>query len=186
LKVMIILFFKQLSNETGLPLMVSIFAFVVIFSLALFGILILLKVRSIKKGLNNLNDRLDIISQGFGLQSGEFENLSPYKFNLGSQLKDNLAADDRTNSETNTTPDLADKNGSEERRINMEISKKIHALLKKSGKPTPYHDLTKHLSKDYPGYNYDFFLKEVEDLQKEGKVEVQLIAGKLYFQIKKT
>jgi hypothetical protein len=26
----------------------------------------------------------------------------------------------------------------------------------------------------------------VEDLQKEGKVEVQLIAGKPYFQIKKT
>jgi hypothetical protein len=37
--------------------------------------------------------------------------------------------------------------------------------------------LTKHLSKDYPGYNYDLFLKEVEDLQKEGKVEVELIAG---------
>jgi hypothetical protein len=28
--------------------------------------------------------------------------------------------------------------------------------------------------------------EEVEDLQKEGKVEVQLIAGKPYFQIKKT
>ena len=57
---------------------------------------------------------------------------------------------------------------------------------KKSGKPTLYHDLAKHLPKDYSDYNYDFFLKEVKDLQKEGKVEVQLIAGKLYFQIKKT
>jgi len=181
-----IIFFKQLSNVTGLPLMISIFAFVVTFSLALFGILILIKVRSIKKGLNNLNDRLDMISQEFGLQSGESENIQPYKFKLGSQINDDLAADDRTNSETNTTANIANKNGSEEHRINMEISKKIHALLKKSGKPTPYHDLTKHLSKDFPGYNYDFFLKEVEDLQKEGKVEVQLIAGKLYFQIKKT
>jgi len=45
--------------------------------------------------------------------------------------------------------------------------------------------LTKHLSKDYTGYNYDFFLKEVEDLQKEGKVEIQLIAGKVYIQIKR-
>jgi hypothetical protein len=183
---MILFFFKQLSNVTGLPLMVSIFSFVVTFSLALFGILIFIKIRSIKKGLNNLNDRLDIISQGLGLQSGEFENLPPYKFNLGSQLNDDLAADDRTNSETIATPNLADRNGSEERRINTKIRKKIHALLKKSGKPTPYHDLTKHLSIDFPGYNYDFFLKEVEDLQKEGKVEVQLIAGKLYFQIKKT
>ena len=88
--------------------------------------------------------------------------------------------------ETNNAADVALKKGSEEHRINTEIRTKVHELLKKSGKPTPYHDLTKHLSKDYPGYDYDFFLKEVEDLQKEGKVEVQLIAGKLYFQIKKT
>ena len=181
---MMILFFNQLSNLTGLPLIVSIFAFVVTSSLVLFGILILIKVRSIKKGLNNLNDRLDIISQGLGWQSREFENTQPYKFKLGSHINDELAADGRTNSEINTTADSANKNGPEEHRINMEISKKIHALLKKSGKPTPYHDLTKHLSKDYPKYNYDFFLKEMEDLQKEGKVEVQLIAGKLYFQVK--
>ncbi len=44
----------------------------------------------------------------------------------------------------------------------------------------------KQLSKEFPGYNYDFFLTEVEDLQKEGKVEVEIIAGKLYFQIKNT
>jgi hypothetical protein len=181
---MMILFFNQLSNLTGLPLIVSIFAFVVTSSLALFGILILIKVRSIKKGLNDLNDRLDIISQGLGWQSAEFENIQPYKFKLGSHINDELAADGRTNSESNTTADSANKKGSEEHRINMEIRKKIHALLKKSGKPTPYHDLTQHLSKDYPKYNYDFFLKEMEDLQKEGKVEVQLIAGKLYFKVK--
>ena len=181
---MMILFFNQLSNLTGLALIVSIFAFAVTSSLALFGILILIRVRSIKKGLNDLNDRLDIISQGLGWQSAEFENIQPYKFKLGSHINDELAADSRKNSEINTTADSVNKNGPEEQRINMEISKKIHALLKKSGKPTPYHDLTKHLSKDYPKYNYDFFLKEMEDLQKEGKVEVQLIAGKLYFQVK--
>jgi hypothetical protein len=181
---MMILFFNQLSNLNGLALIVSIFAFAVTSFLALFGILILIRVRSIKKGLNDLNDRLDIISQGLGWQSAEFENIQPYKFKLGSHINDELAADGRTNSEINKTADSVNKNGPEEHRINMEISKKIHALLKKSGKPTPYHDLTQHLSKDYPKYNYDFFLKEMEDLQKEGKVEVQLIAGKLYFQAK--
>ena len=183
---MMTLFFNQLANVTGIPLIVSIFAIVIIFSLALFGILILIKVRSINKGLNNLNDRLDIISQGLGWQSGEFENIQPYQFKLGSQINNEFAADGRQNLETNTTADISKQNGSEEHRLNTEVSKKIHALLKKSGNPIPYHDLTKHLSKDYPGYNYDFFLNEVEDLQKEGKVEVQLIAGKLYFQIKKT
>ena len=33
---------------------------------------------------------------------------------------------------------------------------------------------------------FTFIFQSVEDLQKEGKVAVQLIAGKLYFQIKKT
>jgi len=178
--------FKQLANITGLPLIVSICALVIIFSLTLFGILILIKVRSIKKLLNNLNNRLDIINQRLGWQSGESEKIQPDKYKSGSRINNEIAADDRTSIETNYTADIAQKNGSEEDRISMEISTKIHELLKSSGKPTPYHDLTKHLSKDYPGYDYDFFLKEVEDLQEEGKVEVQLIAGKLYFQIKKT
>ncbi len=183
---MIISFFKQLSNVTGLPHIVSICTLVIIFSLTLFGVLISIKVRSIKKVLNNLNDRLDTISQRLGLQSGEFQNIQPHKYKLGSHINNEIATDGRTSLETNNTANIAQKNGSEEHRINTEISTKIHELLKKSDKPTPYHDLTKHLSKDYPGYNYDFFLKEVEDLQKEGKIEVQLIAGKLYFQIKKT
>lgn len=183
---MIFNLFQQLSNVTGLPHIVLICALVIIFSLTLFGILILIKVRSIQKVLNNLNNRLDIISQRSGWQSGEMETIQPYNYKLRSHINNATADDGRTSIETNNTIDIPQKNGSEEHRINTEISTKIHELLKKSGKPTPYHDLTKHLSKDYPGYNYDFFLKEVEDLQKEGKVEVQLIAGKLYFQIKKT
>lgn len=183
---MIFNLFKQLSNATDLPPLVSIWALAIIFCLTLFGILILIKVRRIKKILNNLNDRLDIISQRLGWQSGDFGNIQPNKYKLGSPINNEIAADGRTSLDANNRADIAKKNGSEEHRINAEINTKIQELLKKSGKPTPYHDLTKHLSKDYPGYNYDFFLKEVEDLQKEGKVDVQLVAGKLYFQIKKT
>ena len=178
--------FQQLTNVTGMPPLASICALVIIFSLTLFGILILIKVRSIKKVLNNLNDRLDNISQRLGRQSGEFEIIQPDKYKSGSHINNEIATNGRPSLETNNTADVALKKGSEEHRINMEISTKVYELLKKSGKPTPYHDLTKRLSKDYPDYDYDFFLKEVEDLQKEGKIEVQLIAGKLYFQIKKT
>ena len=183
---MIISFFKQLSNVSGLPFIVSICALVVIFSLTVFGALILIRVRSIKKTLDNLNDRLDTISQRLGRQPGEFQNIKPHKYKLGSHINNEIATDGRTSLEGSNTANIAQKNGFEEHRINTEISTKIHELLKKSDKPTLYHDLAKHLSKDYPDYNYDFFLKEVEDLQKEGKVEVQLIAGKLNFQIKKT
>ena len=178
--------FKQLSNVTGLPPIVSIFALVIIFSLILFGVLISRKIRSIKKALYNLNDRLDTIGQKLGWQSGESKNIQPHKYKLGSHINNEIATDGRTSLETSNNANIAQKNGPEEYRTNTEISTKIHELLKKSGKPTLYHDLAKHLSKDYPDYDYDFFLKEVEDLQKEGKVEVQLIAGKLYFQIKKT
>jgi hypothetical protein len=182
---MIISFFKQLSNVTGLPLIVSMGTLVILFSLTLFGVYILMRIRSIKKVLNNLNDRLDTISHRLGWQPGELENIQPHRYKLGSNLKNGIATDGRTSLETKNTADIAQKNGSEKHRLNTEISTKIYELLKNSDQPTPYHDLTQHLLKDYPGYNYDFFLKELEDLQKEGKVEVQLIAGKLYIQIKK-
>ena len=136
--------------------------------------------------MNILNDRLDIISHQLGWQSWEFENEQSDKDNLGPYVNKATNADNHTSLQFKNSAIITQQKGLEEQQINTEISTKIHELLKKSGKPTPYHDLTKNLSKDFPGYNYDFFLKEVEDLQKDGKVEVQLIAGKLYFLIKKT
>ena len=133
-----------------------------------------------------LNDRLDIIGYQLGWQSWESENNPAKKGNLRPYANHPTSPDYRRNLKFKNSTDNKQPKESGEPQANSEISTKIHELLKKSGKPTPYHDLTKKLSKDYPGYNYDFFLKEVEDLQKEGKVEVQLIAGKLYFQIKKT
>ena len=183
---MIFNLFKQLANVTGLPLIVSICALVIIFTLILFGILILTKVRNIKNVLNNLNNRLDILSQKLVWPSGESENIQPYEYELEPHINNEIAADGHNRIKSYNSADIALKNGFEEHRMNTKISTRIHELLKKSAKPTPYHDLTKHLSKDYPDYDYGFFLKEVEDLQKEGKVEVQLIAGKLYFQLKKT
>ena len=177
---------KQLGNATGLPPLVLICGLVIILFLTLFGILVLIKVSSIKKVLNNLNNRLDVISQKFGWQTGEFENTPFYNDTLGSRLTVETAAEGHTNLETNHSADNTPESRSKEQRINMEISAKIQELLEKTGKPTPYHDLTKHLSTVYPGYDYDFLLKEVEELQKAGKVEVQLIAGKLYFQAIKT
>lgn len=178
-------FFSQLSKATGLPLIVSTCALMIIFAICTFGILILFRIRSLKKVLNNLNGRLDIIGHQLGWQSGELENIQIDKDNLGSHVNDEIHPGGHSSLQSNHSAAIAQQNGSEEQRTNPKISAKIHELLKKSGKPTPYHELTEKISKYYPGYNYDFFLKKVEDLQKEGKVEVQLIAGKLYFQIGK-
>jgi hypothetical protein len=178
--------FNQLANATGLPPILSICAFVILLSLTLFGALVLIKVRSIKRVLNKLNNRLDSMSQRLGWQSGDSDDIQPFKFKLESLLNNEITADGRTRIEINNSADVAPQNVSEEYRKNTEIYEKIYELLKKSGKPTPYHDLTKQLSIEFPGYDYDFFLAEVEDLQKEGKVEVEIISGKLYFQIKNT
>lgn len=180
--------FKQMAVATGLPPFLSICALVILLSLTLLGALIIVRVRSIKRVLNRLNNRLDIMSQRLGWQSGDSEDIQPFKFKLGSYINNEITTDARTPIETNSPADISPQTEAEaeENRKNTEIYEKIFELLKKSGNPTSYQDLTKQLSKEFPGYNYDFFLTEVEDLQKEGKVEVEIIAGKLYFQIKNT
>ena len=128
---MIFNLFKQLSNLTGLPPIASICALLIIFSLILFGVLVSIKVRSIKKVLNSLNDRLDTISQRLGWQSEEFHNTQPHKYKLGSHINNEIAIGGRTSLETSNNANIAQKNGSEEHQINTEISTEIHELLKK-------------------------------------------------------
>ena len=178
--------FKQLAVVTGLPPFLSICALVILLSLTLLGALIIVRVRSIQRALIRLNNRLDIVSHRLGWQSGDSDDIQPFKFKLGTHINNEIMADARSSIAINSSADISPKTDAEENRKNTEIYEKIFELLKKSGNPTSYHDLTKQLSKEFPGYNYDFFLTEVEDLQKEGKVEVEIIAGKLYFQVKDT
>ena len=178
--------FEQMAVVTGLPPFLSICALVILLSLTLLGALIIVRVRSIQRVLNRLNNRLDIISHHLGWQSGDAEDIQPFKLKLGSHINDEIMADAQSPIATNSSADISPQTEAEENRKNTEIYEKIFKKQKKSGNPTSYHDLTKQLSKEFPGYNYDFFLTEVEDIQKEGKVEVEIIAGKLYFQIKNT
>jgi hypothetical protein len=178
--------FNQLAAVTGLPPFLSICALVILIVLTLLGASIIVRVRSIKKVLNRLNNKLDMMSQRLDWQSGDSEDIQPYKSKLGSHINDEITADARSSVKTNSPANISPQIDAAENRKNTEIYEKIFELLKKSGSPTPYHDLTKQLSKEFPGANYDFFLTEVEDLQKEGKVEAEIIAGKLYFQIKNT
>ncbi|MGD8295577.1 MAG: hypothetical protein PVG67_04235 [Desulfobacterales bacterium] len=178
--------FSQLAVVTGLPPFLSICALVILLVLTLLGAFIIVRVRSIKRVLNRLNNKLDIMGQLLGWQSGESEDIKPHKFKLGSHINNEIAADARSSIEVIGPANISPQTDAAEKRKNTEIYEKIFELLKKSDSPTPYHDLTKQLSKEFPGYDYDFFLTEVEDLQKEGKVEAEIIAGKLYFQIKDT
>jgi len=176
--------FKQLAVITGLPPFLSICALVILLVLTLLGAFIIVRVRSIKRVLNRLNNKLDIMSQRLVWQSEDSEDIQPFKFKLGSHINNEITADARSPAEVNSPANLSPRTDAAENRKNTEIFEKIFEVLKKSGSPIPYHDLTKQLSKEFPGYNYDFFLSEVEDLQKEGKVEAEIIAGKLYFKLK--
>lgn len=126
------------------------------------------------------------MTRRLGWQSGNSEDIQSFKIKLGSHINSAVTADARLPIKANSPADISSQTDAAERRKHTEIYEKIFELLKKSGSPTPYHDLSKQLSKEFPGYDYDFFLAEVEDLQKEGKVEAEIIAGKLYFQIKNT
>ena len=56
---------------------------------------------------------------------------------------------------------------------------------KKSSKPTLYHDLAKHLPKDYPDYNYDFFSQRGGGSSKGGKSRSSTYCRKALFPNKK-
>ena len=96
-----------------------------------------------------------------------------------------IQLDNRRRIETENSEDGTGEQSSGEYAIKKEVRAKIYDLLKKTAKPTPYHELAAQLSRNYPGFDYDYFLKEIEALQKAGKVDVRLLAEKLYVQIKK-
>lgn len=209
-------FIAPISKVTGLPPVVFICSLVIILFLIVFGILILIKVRSIIIVLNRVNNSLDSIVQRIGKASGDAAEKTTSGKRLGSAARADKNLTDDTGSglqtrkimstssskrkskksladlatvghkriEPETNKDAPQGIRSEEHAIRRDIGTKIYELLKKFGKPIPYNDLTKQLSKEYPGYDYDYFIKAVEGLQKEEKVEVQLVAGKLYFQVK--
>jgi hypothetical protein len=136
----------------------------------------------LRSGLNTDGNLAD--NNGSGHQASKIMPISSSKKKSKKSLAD-LPTAGLNRSETDNNKNALQRKKPEEHAIHREIGTKIHELLKKSGKPTTYHDLTEKLSKVYPGYDYDYFIKEVEALQKEGKVQVQLVAGKLYFQAKK-
>ena len=76
------------------------------------------------------------MSQRLSWQSGDSDDIQPFKFNLGSNLNNEITAESHTRIETNTPADVAPQNVSEKNRKNTEIYEKIYELLKKSGKPT--------------------------------------------------
>lgn len=128
-------------------------------------------------------DRKSADSTESGHNPRKVMSISSSRKNQKKSLAD-LETAGRRRQEPDTGRKVSQVKSPEEHAIRREISAKIYELLKKSGKPTPYHDLTEKLSKDYPGYDYDYFIREIEGLKKEGKVLVQLVAGKLYFQVK--
>lgn len=137
-----------------------------------------------KRGASATNTDREIKDTGYPRHNPRKLATDLYAKSKAGKKSANQSADNQKHIEAKSPGGDPKPVKSEGFKTNQEISEKICELLKKSGRPTLYQDLAKLLSKDFPGYDYDYFLKEVERLQKEGKVKAQLVAGKLYFQIK--
>ena len=190
-------FFSQLSNITGLPPLVLICALVILIFLITFIIYISVKLRNIRMAMRTIHEDLDNIVAGISGRSGEsaFQvDTSASYGKYGDQPPADATARDLKNNasrqiarrliETKKAVIPPIKKNPEVPADHRLVRKKIVDLLKKSGKPTAYHDLTNQLTKNYPAVDNDYFLKELEGLQKEGRVQAQLVSGKLFFQVK--
>ena len=190
-------FFSQLSDITGLPPLVLICALVILIFLITFIVYISVKLRNIRMAMRTIHDDLDHIVTGISsrsVKSSFHADTSATYGKYGDQSPaDSTALDPKNNAsrqiarrhiETKKAAIPVNQKNPEVPADHRIVRKRIVDLLKKSGKPTAYHDLTDQLTKNYPAVDNDYFLNELKGLQKEGRVQAQLVSGKLFFQVK--
>jgi len=196
---------NQICESIGLPPIVLICTIALFFFIFVFGLLILIKVRSIKKNMIIINRNFNTLNQRIqeGMASLKAEKLNRDKDNINSKSEPHKQAE--TKSIKDRSNDLfqfadfddqnisRDKNGSDIReeeffdtyKGNSDIKSEILSLLKITNGPMSYSEIAKHLSKDSSDYNFESILEEMDLLKNEGKVIGQIFSGKIYFQIKK-
>jgi hypothetical protein len=199
-------YFIHSSKSIGLPPLVLICTIALFFFIFIFGLVILNKVRRIRKNLMVLNSGLRTLNQRLQSEmvSLKSEIIKIKKGNENSELKfqeqgankpvDQISnrlnlpseTDDQTRIRAKNSADL--KIGEDEILDDWgkmsEIKSKILLLLKMSNRPVSYSEIAKYIANDSHDYDFEFILKELEQLKTEGEIISQVSAGKLYFQKK--
>ena len=198
-------YFYNISSSVGLPplaLLCTILLFLLIY---VFGLIILLKVRGIRKDLMAANRNLNTITQRVEQEIESLKAKNANRFKVDEKTKfeppkqvvkasDDGGSDKRFRftkiiehekiRQTNNSPDLSETEMVDNWKSSSDIKNKILYLLKVTSKPISYHEIAEQLSKDSPDHDFDSILKELDQLEKKGDIIGQVAAGKLYFQIK--
>ena len=159
--------FNQISESIGLPPIVLICTIALFFFIFIFGLLILIKVRSIRKDLLIINRNFDSLNRSI-------------QEKMASLKTEKLNRDQDKNSS-----DFREEEFLDMYKGNSDIKSELLSLLKITNGPMSYSEIAKHLSKNSSDYDFESILKELDQLKNEGKVIGQVSAGKIYFQIKK-
>ena len=165
----IVNYFRHFSESIGLPPLVLIYTIAFFFFIFIFGLVILSKVRSIRKDLHIVNSSLFSLNQKIKanmkrIKAREFESSQTKPGDELILLKDEIV------------------NKWEKK---SDIKREILNILKKTSKPISYQEIVKNLSKNSNDHDFEFILKELDQLKTEGEITGLVAAGKLYFQIKK-
>jgi len=122
------------------------------------------------------NPKTDDTNQKTGKVSEVLEGL---KKHILGKMKDYLST-----KKTKTTAGIKNEEFVSSLKSNSGLKKKILDLISKTDKSISMQHLVKHLSRnDFDG-NYHPILNELEQLEREGEIEGQVINGKVFFKKK--
>ncbi len=105
--------------------------------------------------------------------------LEGFKRHVLGKMKGYLSID-----KTKTTAGIKKEEFASSLISNSSLKKKIFDIISKIDKSISLQHLVKHLSKKYFDGNYHPILNELEQLEKEGEIEGQVINGKVFFKKK--
>ena len=161
---------NYLSESLGLPPVVLICIGALLIFLSASGLMILAKIRRIRIDLADLNSGLITLDN--------YVKKSPDKIVHSPKIED------PTGNHTKKSSDFRKNNIINTRKEKLSIKAKIINLLKKSSRPISYSEIAKNLSNDSADYDFEYILRELEQLKSEGKIVDGISGGKLFFRIK--
>jgi len=105
--------------------------------------------------------------------------LEGFKRHVLGKMKDYLSI-----KKTKTTAGIKSEEFASSLISNSGLKKKIFDIISKTDKSISLQHLVKHLSEKYFDGNYHPILNELEQLEREGEIEGQVINGKVFFKKK--
>ena len=172
----------RLSEITGLSsnVLVCIFSLVLLFFI--FGLIIQLKLRRIGKALLEVNQRLDALTQRLARHPPPSDRVLVEKYLGGHVVKEARNNLESNEAEKTVTP----KNDKPFSFLtgNSDLKSVLLDLINNAEAAISLQDIVSQLSEDYFDGNYHPIINDLDELEKDKKIEGQSINGKVFFKIK--